>query len=137
MQALAPDTPLGPGDQQFGTAAAAACPPAAAAEDSSAVGDGIAPAAANRGYGVRPPSGKSGATGGTGRRWYFAFGSNLDPGRMVDRGAHDSSGYRQRRRGRLDGYRLSFEKSGGYCTVVPGAETDEVFGALCVMPPVA
>lgn len=51
-----------------------------------------------------------------GRRWYFAFGSNMNPERMVARGAT----YNHRVPGFLPGHSLSFDKpgqEGGYATI--------------------
>lgn len=40
------------------------------------------------------------------RRWYFAYGSNMDAGRLAARKVE----YAERIAGRLDGWRLSFDK---------------------------
>lgn len=62
--------------------------------------------------------------------WYFAYGSNLDTGRLEDRVGRRNIEWRL---ARLDGYRLSFDKpaddGSGYAMVVP-EEGHTVHGVL-------
>mgnify|MGYP002629140904 CR=1 FL=1 len=75
-----------------------------------------------------------------GLTWYFAYGSNMSAGRLfVDRLAPEGVAAGQRICGRLDGWRLTFDKSArvtgtGAGNIVPAAG-EAVFGTLNLLPP--
>jgi gamma-glutamylcyclotransferase (GGCT)/AIG2-like uncharacterized protein YtfP len=73
--------------------------------------------------------------------WYFAYGSNMNPQRLFDaRLARDGVPWGRRVAGRLDGWRLAFNKpwsrfpGAGVANIVPDAAA-RVFGTLNEMPP--
>ena len=74
-------------------------------------------------------------------RWYFAYGSNMDAARLFDqRLAPEGVPRGQRIGGRLDGWRLTFDKQArtppgaGAGNIVPAAG-DCVYGTLNALPP--
>jgi cation transport regulator ChaC len=73
--------------------------------------------------------------------WYFAYGSNMNPQRLFDaRLARDGVPWGRRVAGRLDGWRLAFNKpwarfqGAGVANMVPAAAAC-VHGTLNEMPP--
>lgn len=73
--------------------------------------------------------------------WYFAYGSNMNPARLVDgRLKPKGVGVAERVCGRLDGWRLAFNKrarspvGAGAGNIVP-ADGKTVFGTLNAVPP--
>src|SRR5258708_6811926 len=75
-------------------------------------------------------------------KWYFAYGSNMDPARLIDdrlkQGGVDDRP--QRIGGRLDGWQLAFNKQGrapigaGAGNIVQ-SPADVVYGTLNALPP--
>jgi len=69
---------------------------------------------------------------GAKRSWYFAYGSNMNPARMLKRKAY----FTRRMRGSVSGYRLVFNKiidgnpSNGYANLVPDHDYFQVQGLL-------
>ncbi|MFI5000438.1 MAG: gamma-glutamylcyclotransferase [Reyranellales bacterium] len=78
----------------------------------------------------------------TGLKWYFAYGSNMNPARLVDERLKGGGvdGQPKRIGGRLDGWRLVFNKQArgpagaGAGNIVPAAG-DVVYGTLNALPP--
>lgn len=74
-------------------------------------------------------------------RWYFAYGSNMDAARLFgERLAREGVARGQRIGGRLDGWRLTFDKvarapvGAGVGNIVP-ATGEVVYGTLNALPP--
>jgi len=79
-----------------------------------------------------------------GIRWYFAYGSNMDAARLFgDRLTREGVARGERIGGRLDGWRLAFDKIVTRAGALPGtgvgnivaAPGDRVFGTLNALPP--
>jgi gamma-glutamylcyclotransferase len=77
----------------------------------------------------------------TGWVWYFAYGSNMNPQRLFDaRLARAGVPWGRRVAGRLDGWRLAFNKpwarfpGAGVANIMPDAAA-HVYGTLNEMPP--
>ena len=74
-------------------------------------------------------------------KWYFAYGSNMDPVRLFDeRLAPESVARGERVGGRLDGWRLAFNKQaraprGAGAGNIMVAMGESVFGTLNALPP--
>lgn len=76
-----------------------------------------------------------------GLTWYFAYGSNMDPVRLFDQRLAPRGVPRgERIAGRLDGWRLAFDKperdmGGGAAANIVSAEGAVVHGTLNALPP--